>query len=877
MRSILGGMDYTIANVSSSAQPMAGTMSRGRDLRPFFLAAAILLAAATVIYSAAWMYYIRRPFPVEIGFDPNYTGAAIEVIDVYQDSPAERVGLRPGDHIVAINGQGVASRSPYSNVQLRIWQKSRPGQTVVLTVERAGQPQPLVLEPVFRAERGDGDVAPLAKRVAQQIVDSFPVLFVVVGLTVLFLRVEDRNAWLLALVFSTFVCEPPMPDGFGGAPTGLRISLLLFRTICKSLFPALFYFFFAVFPIRSPIDRKAPWLKWLLLVLGAYLGLGGFRQGSQLPLPPLSMYMDPKAIQIANETLGYGTVLLGVASLVWSFLSVSDPEDRRKLKVIFWGTVVGMTPIILEKAAEDILGFRPSLWLSVAVVILVFLFPLSFAYAVVKHRVLDIPVLLRRSARYFIVERGFTILIFVISVGATLGLAEAFSAHFSAGSKAAIPVGATFGILLISGATQVHRRVRTRLDRAFFRSSYDAQQILENLAAKTLTVNSREDLAELLHDEIQDALHPQAIFIYLRSEDGSLHAYAGHPPQEALTLSNVEPGIAGLLDSAGPVEVNPQLSHGTQLDALRAECWVPIRGSSDGRLQGAGVLGPRLSEEPYSTGDKRLLASVASQAGIAMRSISMAEKMAERMEVERRSEQEMQIARQVQSRLLPQQAPMLPTLECAGQCIQTRAVGGDYYDFLDFGSGRLGLVLADIAGKGISAALLMANLQANLRGQYALALEDLSGLLRSVNRLFYKNTESNHYATMFFAVYDDNNRVLRYVNCGHNAPILLRANGDVERLEATATVLGLFEEWDCAVAEQQLSAGDVLVIYTDGISEAAQGDDAEEFGDDRLIANIKTHQGKPADRILDDIIAEVQRFSHGEQADDMTLIVSRCR
>ena len=181
----------------------------------------------------------------------------------------------------------------------------------------------------------------------------------------------------------------------------------------------------------------------------------------------------------------------------------------------------------------------------------------------------------------------------------------------------------------------------------------------------------------------------------------------------------------------------------------------------------------------YSTRDKRLLASVASQAGIAMRSISLAEKMAERIDAERRAEQEMQIARQVQSRLLPQQAPVLKTLDCAGKCIQTRAVGGDYYDFLEFGAGKLGMVLADISGKGMSAALLMANLQANLRGQYALATEDFPRLLRSVNYLFYKNTETSHYATMFFSIYDDQKRTLHYVNCGHNAPILLRAGGDV--------------------------------------------------------------------------------------------------
>ena len=176
----------------------------------------------------------------------------------------------------------------------------------------------------------------------------------------------------------------------------------------------------------------------------------------------------------------------------------------------------------------------------------------------------------------------------------------------------------------------------------------------------------------------------------------------------------------------------------------------------------------------------------------------------------------------------------------------------------------------------MSAALLMANLQANLRGQYALALEDVSRLLRSVNQLFYKNTETNHYATTFFAVYDDDNHY-RIRELQHRSSILLRANGDIERLEATATVLGLFEEWDCRVAERQLSAGDLLVIYTDGVSEAAPGEDAEEFGDDRLIANLKAHQCKPAGTILDEVIAEVQRFSQGEQADDMTLIVSRCR
>src|SRR5208337_1283541 len=476
-------------------------------------------------------------------------------------------------------------------------------------------------------------------------------------------------------------------------------------------------------------------------------------------------------------------------------------------------------------------------------------------------------------------ERGFVILILVLSVGLTLWFGQAFSRYFYAGSKAAIAIGATFGVLMISGANQVHRRVRTRLDRVFFRSSYDAQQILEDLAAKTLNTSSREGLALLLQQNIWEALHPRSMFVYLRANNGQLFAYAGNPPPEAMTLSSTGAGIAELAERNGPLELLPEEMRGTQLAPLDPECLVPIRGSSGGALEGVAVLGSRLSEEPYSASDKRLLASVASQAGIAMRSITLAEQMAEQMETRRRTEQEMQIARQVQSRLLPQQAPSLKTLDCSGKCIQTLSVGGDYYDFLDFGSGRLGLVLADISGKGMSAALLMANLQANLRGQYALALEDIPNLLRSVNRLFYRNTEASHYATMFFAVYDDETRRLRYVNCGHNPPMLLRANGEIERFNATATVLGLFEEWDCNVVESELAKGDVLVIYTDGVSEAGESDigDSEEFGEERLIAAIRKYQQQSAGEIMEGILGDVQQFSPDEQADDMTLIVVRGR
>ena len=854
---------------------MPADQTRAGKYRPLLLALAIVFAAATVVYSVAWMYYIRTTIQVEIGMDTTPVSAGIQVKDVWPGGPAETAGLHAKDVITAIDGRNVAIHGGI-DILNQIWFDSRPGDIVHLTLSRPGQPAPLTIGPAFRSMKGTGDTASLARRGAVQVIGVYPLLFLVVGLSVLFLRIEDRNAWLLALVFAGFIAEADLPLAFLRAPEVLRQFLYVYITIARSVLPGLFYFFFAIFPVRSPIDRKFPRLKWLLLLIGVCLDAGGISNGDREALPFLNAALGRHTVGLISLVFGYGSVLLGVVSLLWNMIGATSVDDRRKLKVIVWGTLVGIAPAVLIGIPYDLSHAETPFWLGFAKGVFLFLLPLSFAYAVVKHRVMDIPVLLRRSARYFLVERGFAILMLIFSVGITLWFGQAFSRRFSAGSGAAIPIGATFGVLLITGATQVHRRVRTRLDRAFFRSAYDAQQILENLAATALTVTDREHLAALLHLQIHDALHPMPLLIYLRSREGKLHAYAGHPPDGAEDLSSGAKGLEQLAGRGEPVELDPATLHGTPMEGLGVECLVPIRGAADGELQGLIALGQRLSDEPYSTRDKRLLASVASQAGIAMRSISLAEEMAARMEAERRAEQEMQFARQVQTRLLPQQAPVLKSLDTAGKCIQTRAVGGDYYDFLEFGAGKLGLILADISGKGMSAALLMANLQANLRGQYVLALEDFPRLLRSVNSLFYKNTETSNYATMFFAIYDDRKRTLHYVNCGHNPPILLRSSGEVERLGATATVLGLFEEWSCTVAERKMEVGDVLVIYTDGISEAAEGDDAEEFGEDRLIASVRVHQPQPSAEMLDAIVAEVQIFSKGEQADDMTIIVARC-
>ena len=254
-------------------------------------------------------------------------------------------------------------------------------------------------------------------------------------------------------------------------------------------------------------------------------------------------------------------------------------------------------------------------------------------------------------------------------------------------------------------------------------------------------------------------------------------------------------------------------------------------------------------------------------------------------ELERRAALESEMARLTQAKLLPETAPTLKSLDCFGGCFQAREVGGDYYDFLDLDRNRMGLVVGDVSGKGTAAALLMANLQASMRNLCSsywyrpyvpFALEQPGRMLQTVNRLLYENTPENTYVTLFFAEFDDNARRLRYTNCGHPSALLLRCGNSLERLDSTAPVLGLSERWTCEIGECELSAGDTLAVYTDGVTEAFN-DRGEEFGEERLADALVRHCKLPARQLFAAITDEIRQFNPHEQSDDITLMVAKCK
>ena len=262
-------------------------------------------------------------------------------------------------------------------------------------------------------------------------------------------------------------------------------------------------------------------------------------------------------------------------------------------------------------------------------------------------------------------------------------------------------------------------------------------------------------------------------------------------------------------------------------------------------------------------------------AGVALEVIQLAEQLAERRDAERRADPELAIARDVQSRLFPQRLPQLPHLDIAARCIQARSVGGDYYDFLDLAPGQIGWVLADVSGKGMHAALRMANMQAHVRSQAASAPQDPLRMLRQVNRMLCESTQVGHFATLFLGVWTDASRRLAYINCGHNPPLCLRRDGSVEWLRATATVLGAFEEWECTLGRLLLAPGDLVVAYSDGVTEAVG--DRGHFGEERLVDVVRSHADAEPDDVVTAILERVQDFGAGERSDDLTLLVTRAR
>jgi sigma-B regulation protein RsbU (phosphoserine phosphatase) len=295
---------------------------------------------------------------------------------------------------------------------------------------------------------------------------------------------------------------------------------------------------------------------------------------------------------------------------------------------------------------------------------------------------------------------------------------------------------------------------------------------------------------------------------------------------------------------------------------------------TDSAVYGALCVGRRETGEEFTAGEMKLAKVLVSQAAMAIENEALHRQRLVEQEAMIRIQEELRLARSIQDNLLPKETPVLAGYDIAGKSLPALSVGGDYYDFIPMGDHRLGLALGDVSGKGMPAALLMAHLQAAIRSQMLMESSPASCLGRS-NSLLYRSTEAERFATCFFGILDAGAHRLCYTNAGHDTPLLVSRGGRIQKLETGGLVLGILQETRFEESTVPIEAGDLLLIYSDGITEAVNGRD-EEFGVDRLAALVAENRERRAREVVERILAEVERHAGAAPpSDDRTLVVIR--
>lgn len=274
---------------------------------------------------------------------------------------------------------------------------------------------------------------------------------------------------------------------------------------------------------------------------------------------------------------------------------------------------------------------------------------------------------------------------------------------------------------------------------------------------------------------------------------------------------------------------------------------------------------------PFTEDDLKLLTLLANVAAVKIENARLFEESLEKCRMER----EMAVAAQIQRAFLPSEEPRLEGYEVCGGNLGCYQIGGDYYDFIPLEGGRLGLTIADVSGCGVGPSLLMASLRASLHAELG-ARTSLAELAQKLNAFVHKSSESHTFITFFFGILDPATGGLAYVNAGHNPPVLLEAGGGVRRLESSGFCLGMFGDVDYGSGEVRLAPGDLLCLFTDGITEGRNPAGREDFGEERLIGLLRENAGAGVRALMDRVFEDVKAFtSCSEPTDDMTLVLVR--
>jgi phosphoserine phosphatase RsbU/P len=790
-------------------------------------------------------------------------------------------GVGAGDRVVLLNG------TPYSGIAqwAAILSESHPGDILDVQYSRPDGSTASATLTLQRPAYAFGRTSAMAYFWQDfLVVGLLPLVCLLIGYWVVLSRPMDRNAWLL-MVLLTF---PSVVFVNTGMATGVPFLLrdLWYQTILLSAAPALLLFG-VYFPERSRIDARYRWIKWVLL---AVYGAGAAVLYLEIYAITWGGGSRPWLIRTSDwaGSLINGLNLLCVALFLLLTLdklrTASTADARRRLRVLTAGMSVGLGALILVFVVLERFGVTANnaryAWIRYLGAYLFMVAPLTLAYVVLVQRALDLRVLLRMGTRYALAKASLFVLqvVLLTLIGVKLMLPALHKKEPQPSDLVGVFV---FLGLVLAVRFGLRRGMQQWLDRQFFREAYNSEVMLSELSDEVRRFTETKPLLVTVAQRIRDTLHIDQIAVMLRRGEGFyLEEALGLAATAALVLPPQSSSVRYLANSNQPARLyrdDPDawyLMAGTAerraLDQLNAELLVPLPGRN--KLMGIMCLGPKRSQAAWSRTDMQVLQAVAQQTGLALEVSELAHSLAAEAAQRAKVNREIEIAREVQERLFPQEMPTIPGATVAGHCRPALGVGGDYYDVINLEDGRLGLAVGDVSGKGISAALLMASLRASLRGVALDSPRDFANLMHKVNKLVYEASASNRYATFFFAAFDPKTRRLECVNAGHNPPVLLR-KGTVIRLEADGPVVGLLPYAPYTEQSLTLEPGDLLILYTDGISEAMTSDD-EEWGEDRMIASASAVRNKPAADVLRAMFADADKFTAGApQHDDMTLLV----
>ncbi|HKO57163.1 MAG TPA: SpoIIE family protein phosphatase [Thermoanaerobaculia bacterium] len=579
--------------------------------------------------------------------------------------------------------------------------------------------------------------------------------------------------------------------------------------------------------------------------------------------------------KVGPLTMLAGAGLQGMAVLLYPLFACielyrsyrdANVEEKRQVRWPLWGTIIALLARALGTTAAFTIGVFITIrnidlgpWMGalglmeVIPRLLYLLIPLSFAFAILKYRLMNIDVIIKKTVVYAILS-GAVVLCYLVLVG---GLGTLL-VRLSGVQSQTMVIASTLVVAL--AFVPLRNSLQRLVDRNLFREAVDYPQALRTIGTLTLTATDIASFVAGVSEAIQQALQNRAVVVFLRRED-ELVATAKVGLSDALVgrLRVAANGPFGdLLDRPfDPRKRTVPEDAAAALKPIEATLIVPIR--AQGAAAGFIALARKLSDQEYDLGDIEFLSSAADQIAIA----------AERIRLQR-DELDFEHAREIQEALLPRVVPQIAGYEIAGMWKPSRMVGGDYYDALALGPSTVAVSIGDVVGKGMPAALLMSALQAAVRAS-ATAETGAADLCERVRRVVAGSLTGGKFITFFYAVLDGPTRRLRWCNAGHNPPLLVRADGRVERLADGGPVISRVFRDPYGEGETVLAAGDRVVLFTDGASEARSGE--EMFGEERLADIVVAQRELPAKPLQAKLVEAVSAFAAGELEDDLTLVV----